>query len=217
MGEVYEAEDLELDERVALKTIRRELASEPRALDRFKTEIHLARKVTHPNVCRIYDVFREPSQGGVGDETPFLTMELLRGQTLAEHLERQGRLGLPEALPLVRQVAQALEADHRAGVIHRDFKSSNIVLVPAPEEPRGVRAVVTDFGLARMAMPSESSRASEAATLTNQLVGTPAYMAPEQIEGGPVTAVVDPTSARAWPPSGAAQRALDGLLGASER
>jgi tetratricopeptide (TPR) repeat protein/tRNA A-37 threonylcarbamoyl transferase component Bud32/TolB-like protein len=190
MGEVYEAEDLELDERVALKTIRRELAGDPRALDRFKTEIHLARKVTHPNVCRIYDVFHEPGQGGDG-ETVFLTMELLRGQTLAEHLQSRGRLGLPEALPLVRQVAQALEAAHRAGVIHRDFKSSNVVLVPAPQEAQGVRAVVTDFGLARMTAPSEASRAWETPTLTQQLVGTPAYMAPEQIEGAPVTAAVD--------------------------
>ncbi len=119
--------------------------------------------MTHPNVCRIYDVFREPSQGG-GGETLFLTMELLRGQTLAEHLERQGRLGLPEALPLVRQVAQALGAAHRAGVIHRDFKSSNVVLVPAPEEPRGVRAVVTDFGLARMAMAAAWSGARPTAS-----------------------------------------------------
>jgi tetratricopeptide (TPR) repeat protein len=190
MGEVYEAEDLELREQVALKTIRQDLASDPRLLERFKTEIHLARKVTHPNVCRIFDVFRHPSQGATG-ETLFLTMELLRGETLAEHLKRKGRLGLSEALPLVRQMAEALGAAHRAGVVHRDFKSSNVVLVPAPEDVRGVRAVVTDFGLARRTAPSEASLGSGSTTVTEQLVGTPAYMAPEQIEGGAVTAAVD--------------------------
>src|SRR5512136_2081102 len=85
MGEVYEAEDQELGETVALKTVRAEIAEDPRALERFKTEVHLARKVTHPSVCRIFDVFRhrDDSAGQAGPEVTFLTMELLRGETLA--------------------------------------------------------------------------------------------------------------------------------------
>ncbi|HSA97220.1 MAG TPA: serine/threonine-protein kinase, partial [Acidobacteriota bacterium] len=187
MGEVYEAEDLELGETVALKTVRAEIAESPQALERFKTEVHLARKVTHPSVCRIFDVFRhrEEGSGPGGPEATFLTMELLRGETLATRLARAGRMAPAEALPLVEQMAGALEAAHRAGVIHRDFKTANVMLVPQGSEPGGLRAVVTDFGLARRNPVVEGSIASE--TLTSSVAGTPAYMAPEQIEGGPIT------------------------------
>lgn len=180
MGEVYEVEDGELRERVALKTVRPEAARDTLAVERFKREIQLARKVTHPNVCRIFDVAHH--QGVI-----FLTMELLAGETLAQRLRRGGPLKVEEALPIARQVLEALHAAHQAGVIHRDLKPGNVVL----GENRGtVRAVVTDFGLARLEPGAEDK---EALTLTGAagVVGTPAYLAPEQIEGGEITVAVD--------------------------
>ena len=188
MGEVYEAEDLELGEQMALKTVRTEITTDPHALARFKTEVHLARKVTHPSVCRIFDVFHHRDEPG-GAEATFLTMELLSGETLADRLARTGRLVPEAALPLVEQMAGALDAAHQAGVIHRDFKCANVMLVPLGTGSDEVRAVVTDFGLARRDPATGGSVVS--ATATEALAGTPAYMAPEQIEGGPITAATD--------------------------
>jgi serine/threonine protein kinase len=182
MGEVYEAEDLELSGQVALKTIRSEIAEEVGSVDRFKREVHIARQVTHPNVCRIYDVFRH---GG----TTFLTMEFLQGETLADRLSRQRRFSTAEAMPIVSQVAAGLAAAHRAGVIHRDFKSANVMLMPDAPEEGGARAVVTDFGLARRSRSEDGL--SAAATMTQGAAGTPAYMAPEQVEGGEITPAAD--------------------------
>src|SRR6266516_529845 len=134
MGEVYEAEDLELGRRVALKTIRPEIATEPRIIQRFKREITLSLKVTHPNVCRIFDLFHHRMEWGTGEaELSFLAMELLRGETLASRLRAVGRMTTVEALAIVEQMAAGLAAAHRAGVVHRDFKSANVVLVP-PED-----------------------------------------------------------------------------------
>jgi eukaryotic-like serine/threonine-protein kinase len=188
MGEVFEAEDLELHEDVALKTVRPEIAADPGSLERFKTEVHLARKVTHPSACRIFDVFRHQDRSG-GPDVTFLTMELLRGETLATRLSRTGRMVPDEALPLIEQVAGALEAAHRAGVIHRDLKAANVMLVPRAPGSNDVRAVVTDFGLARRDPSVEG--ASIGVSTAGMVVGTPAYMAPEQIEGGTVTAATD--------------------------
>ena len=187
MGEVYEAEDLELGEPVALKTIRPEIAADPRAIAHFKREIRLSKKVTHPNVCRIFDIARhQKNPHGPGDsaqEVTYLTMELLRGETLAERLSRAGRMTGAEALPIVTQIAEGLEAAHRAGVIHRDLKSSNVALVPLDGDC-GFRAVVTDFGLA---LPAEGSAGGALVGYT----GTPAYMAPEQVERGTITRAAD--------------------------
>ena len=151
MGELYEAEDLELHERVALKTILSNIADDERSILLFKREVHLARQVTHANVCRIFDVFRHRPAGGQGPthEIVFLAMELLHGETLADRLASGGKLTTAAALPIVRQMAAGLAAAHRAGVVHRDFKSHNVMLVePAPPDPEP-RAVITDFGLAR--------------------------------------------------------------------
>ncbi|MFN7975614.1 MAG: serine/threonine-protein kinase [Acidobacteriota bacterium] len=144
MGEVWEAYDLELQEIVALKTILPGIAHHSDILARFRREIKLARRVTHRNVCRIYDVFRHEGAGRA--PVTFLTMELLRGETLAARLRRVGRLATSDALPIVRQLADGLDAAHRSGVIHRDFKTSNVILV---DEKEGLRAVITDFGVAR--------------------------------------------------------------------
>lgn len=215
MGDVYEAEDLELGERVALKTVRPEIAHLEGAVERFRREIHLARKVTHPNVCRIFDVFRHrPAAAGAGAavggagsagsadlsatapsaasaaaadtgggaEITFFSMELLLGETLEQRLRAGGRMRTEEALPIVRQVAEGLSAAHQAGVVHRDFKPANVMLCAGGGAPR---AVITDFGLARTHGDGENL------TLHGDILGTPSYMAPEQVEGGEVTAATD--------------------------
>ena len=188
MGEVYEAHDLELLQRVALKTVLPEIALDRQAIERFKGEIRTAREVTHPNVCRIFDLGfhrRAPS----GNEIAFLTMELLSGETLAERLQLKGRMSPAEALPLATQIAAGLGAAHAAGIVHRDLKPGNIILVPSREGRETPRAVVTDFGLARAAAATD--RLTEQSTASGRIVGTPAYMAPEQMQGGKVTAASD--------------------------
>jgi TolB-like protein len=191
MGEVYEAEDLELRERVALKALRLDLAEDPRVEERFKRELQLARRVTHANVCRIFDCGRHvlQTQGAEGPgeaRVLFLTMELLRGETLSARLKRCGGLLEADALPIARQIAEALDAAHQAGIIHRDLKSSNVLLVSTRDG--GERAVVTDFGLARAHGPEHSG---VSITVGETFLGTPAYMAPEQVEGKTITPAAD--------------------------
>jgi serine/threonine-protein kinase len=184
-GEVYEAEDLELRVRVALKSIRASIARDPDALARFKREILLARSISHPNVCRIFDLGQHRDGGGGAF---FLTMELLDGETLADRIERRGRLPEAEALPLVRQMAAALGAAHDAGVVHRDFKPGNVVIVPSRD---GERAVVADFGLALATATPGDARDAARLTAEGKIVGTPAYVAPEQVNGEPITPRTD--------------------------
>ncbi|HEX3528559.1 MAG TPA: serine/threonine-protein kinase [Thermoanaerobaculia bacterium] len=188
VGEVYEAEDLELGGRIALKILHPGADDEP-VLRRFKQEIQLARRVTHPNVCRTYDLAYHCEEAEMSADSPprlrvFLTMELLRGETLADRLASQGRMAPGDALPVARQVAAALTAAHAAGVVHRDLKSGNIFLVTSlPASPAETRAVVTDFGLA--------GSSGEAASETGELMGSPAYMAPEQVRGEAATPATD--------------------------
>jgi eukaryotic-like serine/threonine-protein kinase len=184
MGEVYEAEDRELGERVALKTIRRERADSTTAIERFKRELALARKVTHPNVCRVFDVGFHHADDGA--PVPFFTMELLAGETLAERIARGGPLDPALALGLAQQMAEALDAAHAVGVIHRDLKTQNVMLVPGPGG--SLRAVVTDFGLARS---NDRDPAQGRTTRTGTILGTPGYMSPEQLAGGPLTPASD--------------------------
>lgn len=174
MGQVYRAYDVELGVPLALKTIRPEIAADPASLRRFKQEVLLARSVTHPNVCRIFDLQRDDATGA-----SFLTMEFLAGETLASRISREGAFAPAETLPLVRQLADALDAAHRAGIVHRDFKSPNVMLVPGEGE---ARAVITDFGLA----VTRDAAGTIAEGEGGGLVGTPAYMSPEQAGGGPV-------------------------------
>jgi hypothetical protein len=128
MGEVYEAEDQELREHVAVKTIRPEILIQPDAVARFKREVHLARQVTHPNVCRIFDLFRHRAGGLAHEETVFISMELLHGKTLARHLQDDGSMTCDQTLPLVGQMVSALSAAHQLGIVHRDFKPGNAFL-----------------------------------------------------------------------------------------
>jgi serine/threonine protein kinase len=193
IGEVYEAYDEALAEPIALKTLKPHVASDGVTVERFRRELLLARRVTHSNVCRVYDLGRHDLREGV--VVTFLTMELLRGISLADHIKRVGRaMTVGEALPLVTQMAAGLDAAHAAGVIHRDFKPGNLVLVPeaAGDSPAvvtaGYRVVTTDFGLARRNRLDE-----EALTNTGEALGTPLYMAPEQVAAGeqPITPATD--------------------------
>jgi eukaryotic-like serine/threonine-protein kinase len=186
MGEVYEAEDQELRERVAIKTVRPEILAQPISLTRFKREVSLARQVTHPNVCRTFDLFRHKPDGtGVQEEIVFISMELLDGETLGARLKDGGRMSVDEALPLVRQMASALAAAHAVGIMHRDFKPGNVMLVGAQGK---CRTVVTDFGLALQSLTLDQGASL---SIVHGLSGTPAYMSPEQIEGRPATIASD--------------------------
>jgi CheY-like chemotaxis protein len=165
MGVVYQARDHELGEEVAVKMLRRELLSGDEAvLERFKTEIRLARRISHHNVVRTHDL-------GESDGVYFVTMELVRGLTVRELLETRGRLGVSSTLAVARQLVDALTVAHAAGVIHRDVKPENALL-----DGDGVLKVM-DFGIARLAERSST------ATQAGMIVGTPAYMAPEQLVG----------------------------------
>ena len=171
MGEVYAAEDLILATTVALKTIRPELEGSTIALERFRREMQLARKVTNAHVCRLHDV-------GEHEGRVFLTMEMLEGETLASRIA-SGPLAIADVERLAPQLVEGLAALHAAGVVHRDFKPSNVMLV-------GDRAVITDFGLARSVVERDI-----ALTAQTGMLGTPAYMAPEQVEGRAVTPATD--------------------------
>ncbi len=188
MGELYEAEDLTLAERVALKTIRSEIAVHERANQRFLREVQLARRVTHPNICRIFDLFEHRPPEGTAGAVFFVTMELLQGVTLSQHLRQHGPLSVEDARPIVEQMAAALSAAHAADIIHRDFKTNNVMLLDAgPSRPP--RVVVTDFGLAHLV--GDPSGRADGITGTGDVVGTPEYMSPEQIEGGALTPASD--------------------------
>lgn len=178
MGTVYEAEDLTLGDRVALKTIRADIAANPRFVELFKREISLGKKVTHPNVCRIYDLGVGRLEDGT--EFLFLTMQFLTGETLASRIQR-GAIPASEALPLIQDMSGALSAAHQAEVIHRDFKSGNVMLIKGATRPV---AVVTDFGLARQVHDNLS-------LAQTGMVGTVSYMAPEQIRGEEITPATD--------------------------
>ena len=184
MGEVYEAEDLELRERIALKTIRLSHARDASMLDRLRKEVQLGRRVSHPNVCRLFDVFRVtlPSTADQPSvDCAIVTMELLRGRTLADHLRDEGQLPLDQALPLARQISEGLQAAHGAGVVHRDLKSANVFLA---REGDATRAVITDFGLATTVA---GDHAAWELSVTGAVIGTLAYMSPEQLRGEPAT------------------------------
>ncbi len=182
-SEVYEALDVALGVTVALKTLLPQLARSAVQLERFRREIQSARKVTHPNVCRIFDMGVQESQGR---ERFFLTMELLPGRSLAERLETGPAYSVDEALPIIAQIVDGLQAAHDAGVVHRDLKPGNIMLLPPATGKIAPRAVVTDFGIA-ISDEQGDLRLSQ----TGDLVGTPEYMAPEQADLGPALPASD--------------------------
>jgi serine/threonine-protein kinase len=165
MGEVYRADDLALGQAVALKFLPRELSSDPQRLARLRSEVSIARQVSHPNVCRVYDI------GEVGEDR-FLSMEYIDGEDLTSLLRRIGRLPQDKGIEIARQLCAGLAAVHDRGALHRDLKPGNIMI-----DGRGsVR--LADFGLAGVADPAAGQ---------GELSGTPAYMAPEQFEGRPAS------------------------------
>jgi tetratricopeptide (TPR) repeat protein len=174
MGEVYLADDLALGESVAIKTLQPRLRGNESVAARFRDEIRLARKISHPNICRIFDLFSE-SRGG--RSILYFTMEFLDGPTLARKIA-EGPLSPEEALPILRQVAAGLDAAHAAVILHRDLKPSNIALVRT--ESGATRAIITDFGLAK-AFTKLATASGQ--TAEGQIVGTTEYMAPEQFLG----------------------------------
>ncbi|HLL75281.1 MAG TPA: serine/threonine-protein kinase, partial [Pyrinomonadaceae bacterium] len=169
MGEVYRADDLKLEQPVALKFLPESLSKDGAALARLYREVRVARQVSHRNVCRVYDI-------GETEGLHFISMEYVRGEELSSLLRRIGRLPADKAVEVARQLCAGLAAAHEAGVLHRDLKPANVML----DERGNVR--VTDFGLALLA---EELRGTEA------VAGTPAYMAPEQLAGREVTARSD--------------------------
>jgi serine/threonine protein kinase len=182
-GEVYRATDQALGGTVALKTLKHGVAMHPVLLERLRREAQNALRVTHPNVCRIRDI-------GVhelgGTRRFFLTMELLEGESLAVHLARRPPFSAAEALPVLTQIAEGLQAAHDSSVVHRDLKPGNVMLL-APVPGRGApRAVITDFGLA-----ISEEQIALGLTESSELIGTPEYMAPEQIDVGSATPAID--------------------------
>jgi eukaryotic-like serine/threonine-protein kinase len=170
MGEVWAARDLLLDRAVAVKVLGGALAGDGRAAERLRREARAAARLEHPSIARVLDL---GEQGG----RPYLVMELLEGESLAARIGRAGAMAPPEAARVVAAVADALEAAHRAGVVHRDVKPGNVFLTSAGE------VKVLDFGIA--------SAAGEAALTTGEILGTPAYLAPERVLGHPATPAAD--------------------------
>jgi len=169
MGEVYRADDMKLGQQVALKFLPAAFASDAMQLNLLHDEVRLGRQIAHPNVCRIYDI-------GDWQGAHFVAMEYVDGEDLARLLQRIGRLSQDKAVEIARGLAAGLAAAHAKGILHRDLKPAN-VMIDGRGEPR-----ITDFGLA---LPSDE------AVDSNVVAGTPAYMAPEQLEGKAATVQSD--------------------------
>jgi eukaryotic-like serine/threonine-protein kinase len=181
MGTVYLAEHSLMGWRAAVKVLRRSLADDRVLVKRFINEAHAVKAVRHPNIIDIIDV------GVLGDERPYLLMELLEGESLAARLHRAGRLPLDEALEIARQTAAALGAAHDKGIVHRDLKPDNLFLVRDPEQPGIEKVKVLDFGIAKLRGGAPAGPSAN--TKSGVLLGTPAYMSPEQCRG--IAAEVD--------------------------
>jgi class 3 adenylate cyclase len=169
MGEVYRAEDLKLGQSVALKFLPSSLLKSEDAIERFHREVRLARQVSHPNVCRVFDL-------GEAEGQAFISMEYVDGEDLASLMRRIGHLPTDKALDIARQMCAGLAAAHEHGIIHRDLKPANIML-----DGRG-RIRIMDFGLAAVSLDPKTDDAR---------AGTPAYMSPEQLAGGEITSQSD--------------------------
>jgi serine/threonine-protein kinase len=165
MGLVFKAMDHELNEPVAIKILRKEIAEDSEHLERLRSEIKLARRVTHPNILRTYDL-------GKVDDTPFLSMEYVRGMTLRYLIDNSGKLPYSAALRVTRQLCAGIESVHELGILHRDIKAENVIL-----EPSG-NLKLMDFGIARTIKKSEIDNLDE-----GMFIGTPSYASPEQVQG----------------------------------
>jgi serine/threonine protein kinase/tetratricopeptide (TPR) repeat protein len=163
MGRVYRVKDQKLDEEMALKVLKPEIAADKGMIERFKNELKLARKIAHKSICKMYDLNEE-------EKTPFITMEYVKGEDLKSFVRRKGRLSEEETIAIAKQVCEGLEEAHELGVIHRDLKPQNIMI------DEKSNAKVMDFGIAR-------SVEAPGITHTGMMIGTPDYISPEQAEG----------------------------------
>src|SRR5512140_3152248 len=170
MGVVYRAHDRELDEVVALKVIHRALADQPEVVDRFRREVKLARRVTHTNIARTFEL-------GSADGVMFCTMELIEGESLRDRLGRARKLSVVEAATIARALCEGLAVAHAAGIIHRDIKPGNVLIA------NDGRVILADFGIAALAVAAGAGAGDSS--------GTPAYMAPEQARGETPTPTID--------------------------
>ncbi len=166
MGKVYKVLDQEINESIALKLIKPEIAADRETIERFQNEIKIARRISHKNICRMYHLGREK-------DTFYITMEYIPGENLKKMIKMTKGMSLGTALSIAQQICQGLAEAHRLGIVHRDLKPQNIML----DEDGSVR--VMDFGIA-------SSLETKGATLPGMMIGTPEYMSPEQIDGGQV-------------------------------
>jgi serine/threonine-protein kinase len=178
-GAVHSAEHRVLRRRVALKVLHPELSASPEMVQRFIREAQVVNRIRHPNIVDIHDF------GTLPDGRPYFVMELLSGPSLKHLIEQRGRLTLRELLPILRPVAAALEAAHAEGVVHRDLKASNVMVVREGDPPL---VKLLDFGIAKLLQPEKGA---EGLTVAGQRLGTPQSMAPEQIRGGKVDARAD--------------------------
>ncbi|HEY5945571.1 MAG TPA: serine/threonine-protein kinase [Kofleriaceae bacterium] len=177
MGQVFVAENLATGVEVAVKLLKAELIASPEFRQRFQKEAEAVGSISHQNVARFFDLY-------VGDPT-FLVMEYVRGPTLQQMIDKETRLPYDRALKIAVRLCWGLEAAHARGIVHRDLKPTNIIVttdIEVGEQPK-----IIDFGLAKLA----ATTASKELTRTGQIVGTPEYMAPEQIEGKPIDARAD--------------------------
>ncbi|TFG42986.1 MAG: serine/threonine protein kinase [Syntrophobacterales bacterium] len=163
MGRVYKVQDTDIKEKVALKVLRPEITLDKETVERFSNELKLARKISHRNVCRMFDL-------GRAEGTTFITMEFVPGEDLKSFLHRAKQLSMGTAISIARQVCEGLEEAHRQGVVHRDLKPGNIMI------DKDGDAKIMDFGIAR-------SISGKGITGAGVLIGTPEYMSPEQVEG----------------------------------
>jgi serine/threonine protein kinase len=171
MGAVYEAEQTSLGKRVALKMLHRHCEHDRDVVRRFQQEARAAARLDHPNIVEVYDLDLDL------DGAPFLVMELLRGQTLASVLTREGTLSIAAAVRIALAVADALAAAHGAGIVHRDLKPENVFL--ATGRARELRVKVLDFGISKV---RSNVHVDHRLTRTGMALGTPAYMSPEQAQ-----------------------------------
>lgn len=186
MGEVYEAFDTELQERLALKTVTSTACDNARAVRALKAEVQLARRISHPNVCRIYDFCSHFVQHS-NTVVSFIAMEFVDGECLGRKLRECGALPMEEAQSIARQLLYGLRAAHQAGILHRDFKSDNVVLRQHGNE--SAVPVILDFGLAKPL--NETGTVSSTLNRGQTMVGTIGYMSPEQLEGEPLSQASD--------------------------
>ena len=169
MGVVYKAHDRTLDETVAIKILRQQPFDDPSLTQRFLAEIKLARRVTHKNVCRIHDY-------GEAESVRFISMQFVEGIELGQMVRRRGRLSADEGYDIALQLVDGLEAIHDQAIVHRDLKTSNVMI-----DRRGT-ALLMDFGIAKL----WEGEAGTALTASGQIIGTPQYMSPEQAQGEPL-------------------------------